>query len=87
MISHGARAMIIRALELRGAALNDHEVDALYEHFVEQSLEEAKHYDALRRVIPKITGRPLEPPPLSVRTNAAGITPGTSRSTTASSPA
>ncbi len=36
-------------------------------YFVEQSLEEAKHYDALRRLIPKITGRPLDPPSLWVR--------------------
>lgn len=34
-------------------------------YFVEQALEEAKHYDALRRLIPKITGRPMvEPSPL-----------------------
>jgi len=34
-------------------------------YFVEQALEEAKHYDALRRLIPKITGRPMpEPAPL-----------------------
>jgi rubrerythrin len=31
-------------------------------YFAEQALEEAKHYDALRRMIPKITGRPLEAP-------------------------
>ena len=31
-------------------------------YFAEQALEEAKHYDALRRLIPKITGRPMEPP-------------------------
>ncbi len=31
-------------------------------YFVEQALEEAKHYDALRRLIPKITGRALEAP-------------------------
>jgi hypothetical protein len=36
-------------------------------YFAEQSLEEAKHYDALRRIIPKITGRALDPPPVSVR--------------------
>jgi len=34
-------------------------------YFVEQAIEEAKHYDALRRLIPKITGRPMtEPSPL-----------------------
>ena len=31
-------------------------------YFAEQALEEAKHYDALRRLIPKITGRPMNPP-------------------------
>ncbi len=31
-------------------------------YFAEQALEEAKHYDALRRLIPKITGRPMDPP-------------------------
>jgi rubrerythrin len=31
-------------------------------YFVEQALEEAKHFDALRRLIPKITGRPMPPP-------------------------
>ncbi len=31
-------------------------------YFVEQALEEVKHYDALRRMIPKITGRPLAAP-------------------------
>lgn len=31
-------------------------------YFAEQALEEAKHYDAMRRIIPKITGRPMEPP-------------------------
>jgi rubrerythrin len=31
-------------------------------YFAEQALEEAKHYDALRRLIPKITGRPMAPP-------------------------
>ena len=36
-------------------------------YFVEQALEEAKHYDALRRLIPKITGRPMEPPTPWVR--------------------
>ena len=36
-------------------------------YFVEQSLEEAKHYDAMRRLIPKITGRPLAPPSVWVR--------------------
>lgn len=37
-------------------------------YFVEQSLEEAKHYDAMRRIIPKITGRPMDPPSIWVRT-------------------
>jgi rubrerythrin len=36
-------------------------------YFVEQALEEAKHYDALSRLIPKITGRPMEPPNFPVR--------------------
>ena len=36
-------------------------------YFVEQALEEAKHYDALRRLIPKITGRPLDEPSPWVR--------------------
>jgi rubrerythrin len=36
-------------------------------YFAEQSLEEAKHYDALRRLIPKITGRPMDPPTIWVR--------------------
>ncbi len=36
-------------------------------YFVEQALEEAKHYDALRRLIPKITGRPMEAPSPWVR--------------------
>jgi hypothetical protein len=36
-------------------------------YFVEQALEEAKHYDALRRLIPKITGRPVAPPNVWVR--------------------
>jgi len=36
-------------------------------YFAEQSLEEAKHYDALRRMIPKITGRPMDPPSVWVR--------------------
>ncbi|HSO33100.1 MAG TPA: hypothetical protein VLT33_11290, partial [Labilithrix sp.] len=36
-------------------------------YFVEQALEEAKHYDALRRLIPKITGRPLGEPSPAVR--------------------
>lgn len=31
-------------------------------YFAEQALEEAKHYDALRRMIPKITGRPMDAP-------------------------
>ncbi len=36
-------------------------------YFAEQALEEAKHYDALRRMIPKITGRPMGPPNIWVR--------------------
>ena len=36
-------------------------------YFAEQALEEAKHYDALRRLIPKITGRPMDPPSAWVR--------------------
>lgn len=36
-------------------------------YFAEQALEEAKHYDALRRMIPKITGRPMAPPDIWVR--------------------
>ncbi len=36
-------------------------------YFVEQALEEAKHYDALRRLVPKITGRPMLPPSPWVR--------------------
>jgi rubrerythrin len=36
-------------------------------YFAEQALEEAKHYDALRRLIPKITGRPMQAPSPWVR--------------------
>jgi rubrerythrin len=36
-------------------------------YFAEQALEEAKHYDALRRLVPKITGRPMPPPSPWVR--------------------
>ncbi|MCS6912525.1 MAG: ferritin-like domain-containing protein [Myxococcales bacterium] len=36
-------------------------------YFVEQALEEAKHHDALRRMIVRLTGRPLEPPKPLVR--------------------
>ena len=36
-------------------------------YFAEQALEEAKHYDAMRRLIPKITGRPLTEPTPWVR--------------------
>lgn len=36
-------------------------------YFAEQALEEAKHYDALRRLIPKITGRPMPQPGPFVR--------------------
>jgi hypothetical protein len=31
-------------------------------YFTEQALEEAKHFDVMRRLIPKLTGAPLEPP-------------------------
>ncbi|HJZ85494.1 MAG TPA: ferritin-like domain-containing protein [Polyangia bacterium] len=31
-------------------------------YFAEQALEEAKHYDAMSRLIPKITGCPMTPP-------------------------
>jgi hypothetical protein len=31
-------------------------------YFTEQALEEAKHFDVMRRLIPKITGAPLEQP-------------------------
>jgi hypothetical protein len=31
-------------------------------YFAEQALEEAKHYDVMRRIIPKITGQPLAEP-------------------------
>jgi len=36
-------------------------------YFVEQSLEEAKHYDALRRLVPKITGKPMAEPSRALR--------------------
>src|SRR6516162_8131231 len=36
-------------------------------YFVEQALEEAKHFDALRRLVPKITGRPMDAPSRAVR--------------------
>lgn len=36
-------------------------------YFAQQALEEAKHYDALRRLIPKISGRPMDPPGVWVR--------------------
>jgi hypothetical protein len=36
-------------------------------YFVEQAFEEAKHFDALRRIIPMINGDPLAPPSASVR--------------------
>jgi rubrerythrin len=36
-------------------------------YFAEQALEEAKHYDAMRRMIVKLTGRPLEAPKPLVR--------------------
>lgn len=36
-------------------------------YFAQQALEEAKHYDAMRRIIPKITGRPMEPPSFLLR--------------------
>ena len=36
-------------------------------YFVEQAMEEAKHFDAMRRVIPLISGQPVEPPTKWVR--------------------
>ena len=36
-------------------------------YFVEQSLEEAKHFDALRRLVAKITGKPLGEPSAALR--------------------
>jgi hypothetical protein len=36
-------------------------------YFAEQALEESKHYDALRRLIPKIAGRPMQEPKPLVR--------------------
>lgn len=36
-------------------------------YFVEQALEEAKHFDALRRLYGKITGRPLGEPSAAIR--------------------
>jgi rubrerythrin len=36
-------------------------------YFVEQALEEAKHFDALRRLVGKITGKPLGEPSPAVR--------------------
>ena len=36
-------------------------------YFVEQALEEAKHFDALRRIYGKITGKPLGEPSASIR--------------------
>lgn len=36
-------------------------------YFAEQALEEAKHFDAMRRIIPKVTGRPMAPPGAWVR--------------------
>jgi hypothetical protein len=36
-------------------------------YFAEQALEEAKHYDVMRRVIPLLTGAPLTPPSFFVR--------------------
>jgi hypothetical protein len=36
-------------------------------YFAEQALEEAKHYDVMRRLIPKITGRPMDAPNYWVR--------------------
>jgi hypothetical protein len=36
-------------------------------YFTEQALEEAKHYDVMRRIIPKITGAPVEQPGLFTR--------------------
>lgn len=36
-------------------------------YFAEQALEEAKHFDVLRRMIPMITGHPIDPPSKWVR--------------------
>jgi len=36
-------------------------------YFAEQALEEAKHFDAMRRLIPMLTGKPLERPSFFVR--------------------
>lgn len=36
-------------------------------YFAEQALEEAKHFDVMRRLIPKLTGKPLEEPGFFVR--------------------
>jgi rubrerythrin len=36
-------------------------------YFVEQALEEAKHFDALRRLVGKITGKPLGEPSAAIR--------------------
>ena len=36
-------------------------------YFAEQALEEAKHYDAMRRVVANLRGRPMDPPPFLVR--------------------
>jgi rubrerythrin len=36
-------------------------------YFAEQALEEAKHYDALRRLIPLVNGQPLATPKPSIR--------------------
>ena len=36
-------------------------------YFIEQALEEAKHFDALRRLVGKITGKPLGEPSASIR--------------------
>ncbi len=36
-------------------------------YFVEQALEEAKHFDALRRIVPMISGQPMPAPSRAVR--------------------
>lgn len=36
-------------------------------YFVEQAMEEAKHFDALRRIIPMLSGRPMTQPSRAVR--------------------
>lgn len=59
----GEKAAVTGAARIAGQM---HSEEAQF-YFVEQAMEEAKHYDALRRLIPKITGRPMRPPGLWVR--------------------